>query len=244
MYETEKQKLRREERERKEKEQKEQTMTKEREELKSRTEKIIQQYSNEINQISRWTRSEMDSVVFDSDICQWSIDDSTFDKHIFDKEKVALLIETETGIRYGGFVYSMIDKYRTIDEEGKTHGIEDPQSFLFSFKDNKSLKYDMREDKKNKSSFFLYKEDDTRLFVFGKSDIWVGKKEFKACCKQNEESYYDYQGNEKALTGITGLKNTDLIDIKRVIVLQFIPKPSSFQSSSMYSNDSSNCVIS
>ena len=81
------------------------------------------------------------------------------------------------------------------------------------------MKYDMKQNKKNESTFLLYPEDDQRLFVFGKSDIWVGKKEFKACCKQNEESYYDYQGNEKALTGITEWGNK--FDIKRVVVIQF-----------------------
>ena len=83
------------------------------------------------------------------------------------------------------------------------------------------MKYEMKEDKKNESAFYLYKQDDNRLFVFGNCDIWIGKKGFKAECEQDEESYYDYQGNEKALTGRSGLKSEDKFDIKRIIVIQF-----------------------
>ena len=50
-------------------------------------------------------------------------------------------------------------------------------------------------------------------------DIWVGKKGYKAFCKQDDDSYYDYHGNEKALTGITG--NQNKFEIKRIIVIQF-----------------------
>ena len=47
-------------------------------------------------------------------------------------------------------MYSKIHKYRSIDEEGKTHGVDDPQSFVFSFKDNKPMKYEMKEESKSK----------------------------------------------------------------------------------------------
>ena len=89
-------------------------------------------------------------------------------------------------------------------------GVDDPQSFLFSFKDNKPIKYEMKEDKKNESSFYLYDEDDERLFIFGNCEIWVGKRGEKAGCKQDEQSFYDYKGNEKALCGITGFEEENM----------------------------------
>ena len=189
--------------------------------LNEQHEMIKSNYEKEIKYIEEWTGLQCDSILFDSDICDWNQNSSTFDKHIWNKEKLVFLIETENDIRYGGFIYSKIDKYRTVDEEGNTHGVEDSQSFLFSFKDNKSMKYEMKEHKKNESTFLLYDEDDDRLFIFGECDIWVGKKGRKAYCKQNEESLYDYQGNENALTGT---ENGDKFDTKRIVVYQFKSK--------------------
>ena len=83
------------------------------------------------------------------------------------------------------------------------------------------MKYDLKEEKKNQSAFYLYEEDNSRMFVFGKCDIWIGKKGQNAFCNQSEEYHFDYQGNEKALTGKTGLQNDDVFDIKRIIVIQF-----------------------
>ena len=82
-------------------------------------------------------------------------------------------------------------------------------------KDNMKLE-ENSEDKKNKSSFYLFQEDSNRLFVFGK-DIWVGKKGYNASCNQNDNCCYDYRGNEKALTGITGFRKKDEFEIKRII---------------------------
>ena len=50
---------------------------------------------------------------------KWKRKTSTFDLHILNKEKLAFIVETEDNIRYGGFVYSKIDKYKTIDEKMK-----------------------------------------------------------------------------------------------------------------------------
>ena len=66
--------------------------------------------------------------------------------------------------------------------------------------------------------FYLYKQDDSRLFIFGK-DIWIGKKGFGARCYQDDDCLYDYTGNEKALTGIIGSSNE--FKLKRIIVVQF-----------------------
>ena len=84
------------------------------------------------------------------------------------------------------------------------------QNHLYSHSKTTPMKYEKKEEMKNESSFFLYDEDDHRLFSF--HDIWMGKKGYKACCNQDDDCNYDYQRNEKALTGITGLNNEDLFD--------------------------------
>ena len=220
MYETEEQRMKREVKERQETEEKERKYQEEIQQLKEKSEIIKEEYSNEIQQIEKWSKMKYQSVIFDSDICQWNINNSTFDKHIWNKENVGILIETSFGVKYGGFVYSKIDKYQTEDENGKTHGVIDPKSFVFSFKDNKPMKYEKKEEKKNESSFFLYQEDDPRLFSFGNYDALIGKEEYKAYCYQDADyCHYDYRGNEKALTGI--IKRENKIEIKRIIVFQF-----------------------
>ena len=51
--------------------------------------------------------------------------------------------------------------------------------------------------------------------------VVVFKKDNKneSFCEQNEKSVYDYKGNEKALTGMTGVESG--FEIKRIIVIQF-----------------------
>ena len=56
-------------------------------------------------------------ILFDSDICDWKSRTSTFDKHIWNKNKIGILIENEYGNRYGGFIYSIINKYGTFNNE-------------------------------------------------------------------------------------------------------------------------------
>ena len=154
MYETEEQRMKREEKELKEKERKYQS---EIEEMKEKSEIIKQEHLSEIQQIEKWSEMTYQSMIFDSDICRWNRFNSTFDKHIWNKENIGLLIETSFGVKYGGFIYSKIDKCRTKDENGIYHGVIDPKSFVFSFKDNKPMKYEMKEKKKNKTSLYLFR---------------------------------------------------------------------------------------
>ena len=159
------------------------------------------------------------SILFDSNICDWNRKTSTFDKHIWNKNKIGILIENEYGIRYGGFIYSTINKYETYNAETwKVEGLNDPESFVFTFKDNQPMKFELKEDKKNEPIFHLCDSIVDPLFAFG-YDIWIGKKNIKSYCQQSENSNYDYKGNEKVLIGITGIENK--FDIKRIIVIQF-----------------------
>ena len=94
------------------------------------------------------------SILFDSDICDWKRKTSTFDTHIWNKNKVAILIENEYGIRYGGFIYSTINKYETYNNETyQWEGLNDPNSFVFTFKEYKPMKFELKEDMKNEPNF-------------------------------------------------------------------------------------------
>ena len=178
--------------------------------------------SAQVKQIEKWSGLTFRDYIFDSNYCDWKQYSSTFDKHIFNNEKLAFIIETKTGIKYGGFLYAPVNKYRTQNQNGQTEGIVDQKSFLFTFKDNKPVKVDLKRNMKDKTAFYLYKENDDRLFVFGSEcDIWIGKKGFQAACNQSERSMFDFPKRKKVLTGIIGSSQQDKFDVKRIQVLSF-----------------------
>ena len=130
------------------------------------------------------------------------------------------------GIRYGGFLYKIIDRYCETDHEtNKVLGIIDYKSFTFTFKDNNPVKFITKEEYKEltpRPHFILYHDIDWRLFVFGNCDIYVAKKGRKALCESNNASLFDYTNFENALVGQSGWDNEkERFDIKRVVVLQF-----------------------
>ena len=72
-------------------------------------------------------------VIFDSNVCDWSINSSTFDERIINKENVVIIIETEDNIKIGGYIHNKInevDKY-----------VEDSNSFIFTIRENINEKY-------------------------------------------------------------------------------------------------------
>ena len=178
-------------------------------------------WPNEIKQIKKWSNLMCHSVMFDSECCDWKQKTSTFDKHIFNKEKMIFLIETEDNIKCGMFMSSKIDKYRYVDENGDVQGVVDPQSFVFTFRNNQPTKYMMKEEKKNESTCFLYQQDDARMISFGRRDLFIMKKGFGAFCQKRSYSPYDFKGVDGALTGKCGWGYNGKIGIKRVVVFQF-----------------------
>ena len=65
---------------------------------------IDKEVIDERMKIEELTKMKCDEIVFDSDICDWSIGQSTFDKHLFGKMNVAFFIEDINGNKISGFV--------------------------------------------------------------------------------------------------------------------------------------------
>ena len=150
----------------------------------------------------------MKDIVFDSNIHKWKEDESEFDSLILNKQNLLFLIETDENIKFGGFISSKIYKYYFISDEN---------SFLFTFKDNKPMKFDIKKDMKN-YVFLLLKKSDDRLFLIGYDDIYIRKQNIKSTIFQNEDlSSFDYQGIDKALIGKTGFW---CFSPKRIMVFQ------------------------
>ena len=69
--------------------------------------------------------------------------------------------------------------------------------------------------------FFLYKDDDIRLFAIGNGAFRIKKKGFGSYCGTSNESFFDYNGVDDVLIGKCGWEDDDKFVIKRVVVFQF-----------------------
>ena len=212
-------KLNETEEQRKQREQQIETVIKgEKEELIKSINKIPREFTQSISKIEEWTSLKFKTILFDSKYCKCKVGESYFDKHIFNQENIAICIQTDSEI-YGGFLYSKVDKYRSINN-GIVDGVVDSKSFLFTSKNDKQFK--VKRDEQNKPIFFLYEgNEDERLFAFGIGEIWIGKdvdNVKKGYCRQDSKTMYDFKTSKKVLTGKTG---SEQINYKRIMVCQF-----------------------
>ena len=203
------------------------TFNEEKRQLNILSSSIMKEFKNEIEQIEEWSELSMKTVLFDSQFCDWTLRTSTFAEHILHKEKLAFLILTETNILFGGFIYAKAQTYHYNEETKQKDGTVDPNSFVFTFKDNDPMKFELKKDVKKESTFFICtNENIPELFAFGPCgyhDIWVGKKGVNPfCCQNPQKSYYNFRSNKNALVGISGLKYLEnQFEIKRFVVIQF-----------------------
>ena len=117
MVETEEQKKMREEKERQEEIEKRKKFEEETKYLIEQNDIIKMTFYSEIKCIESTIKLRCDSIIFDSDICDWSIGTSTFDKRILNRKQLAFVIETESEKTFGYFINAEIDKTETIIED-------------------------------------------------------------------------------------------------------------------------------
>ena len=114
-------------------------------------------------------------------------------------------------MRYGGFLYSKI-------QTDIKNGIIDANSFLFTFKNNNPMKFNLKKLHKSKSVFNLNTDENREeLFTFGKDEICIKQKEFLSYCNNSENSYYNLKEKIDSLTDFENKKFT----IKRIVVIRF-----------------------
>ena len=159
----------------------------------------------EIGQIEQFTKMKFDSLLFDSEICSWEEDNSEFDKRVFEKSHIVIVIEDTNGNQFGGYINKSITSYVS---DGK--GITDDETFIFTLKSNGRMKQPVSfgiEYVDKDYSFILFKEDSSKLFAFGKgNDILIMKSGGKSNCTCKQQSF-DYQGNMNVLIGKEGNEN-------------------------------------
>ena len=105
------------------------------------------------------------------------------------------MIETDDGIKFGGYIEAPIDKLNKF--------IEDKNIFLFTFKDNEPKKFDIIYRNRAFGSFKVLPNAEERLFQFGLSDIVINKSNSKnkSECKEDNSHYYYSKKDGKVLIG-------------------------------------------
>ena len=191
-------------------------MENEEEQMKDNEKEIKNKYFDEIQQIEEWTETTYDSLLFDSNCCDWKLNSSTFDKHVINKEKITLMIEDTNGNIFGVFIDEELNE---IEEN-----IVDKKSFVYSLKSNgrfdKPMKFNI--EKYNEGPY-LYNEKSEWLISIGSDggnggldDITImkqdcqNKKPGNGCVQQS----YNYGDNKNALCG------SEHFDVKRFFVFQ------------------------
>ena len=107
-------------------------------------------------QIENWTKMKMKEIIFDSNIHNWEVDESEFNDLILNKQNLLFLIETDDNIKFGGFISSKINKIEDY--------ISDENAFVFTFKDNKPMKFDIRKDKKDYVFLLIFQFHHSSIF--------------------------------------------------------------------------------
>ena len=139
---------------------------------------------------------------------------------LFAESPLIFLIEDTENNVFGCYINSKIDKYRYVEND-IAKGVEDPNCFVFSYKDNKPNKYELRKDRKDNSIFMLYDKNDFRLFLLGERDIFIRKSNWKSSCIDDiNECKFDYQGKQKVINGKSGSNEENFFEVKRILVIQ------------------------
>ena len=157
-----------------------------------------------IKQLEEWTGKKVVSILFDSDNDNCEINSSDFDSKLLDKEQFVIMIESND-IYFGGYSNAKVKKNGDY--------IVDSQSFLFTFKDNEAMKFDLLPNRQT-HSFCMYPSHEKLLFTYGLNDLHIYKQMSRIICKQTQTSSYNYNGIENALIG----KASDIYS--RIIVYQ------------------------
>ena len=149
---------------------------------------IINEYIQQVASTEVWTSMKFDKVIFDSEICSIEILESTFHKHVMNRNNLGLLIECVYDSCYppkkiiiGFFIYSQITNYSIVDGN----------SFLFSFANNNPMKYEVKSMKKDKEIFHLYDHLNKKLWSIGNNAIVVNKDKTIQFNK-NINSFFDF----------------------------------------------------
>ena len=212
--------------------------------------KIVESFEKQLlltktqrHQIEDWCDKEIDMIIFDSDIDNWSMRTSTFDEKLKERQHIVILIETEMNypstkkneqkdnyenktILFGCYIDAKIQRSEMNDDKW----INDPNAFIFTINSDKMIKCPIKQSEQQ-YAFLLCPKYSDGLCLIGKNDIPIPKDFSFSSCFQYEDSTYDYEGKENVILGKCG----DFIwKPKRILAIQMKTKPFHYFKSSQF----------
>ena len=153
------------------------------------------------------TKMRVDDVIFDSNVHNWKKRTSEFEPKLKNKENVLIIVESDKGIIFGGFVKARI-------QTATSSKVTDSDCFVFSTKDDVLKKFMIKSIRKREAFTLPLRTHDT-LFSFG-DEIDVHKQGAIRKSKiSDKQDIFDYCGEDKAILGIYGEFET-----KRIVAIQ------------------------
>lgn len=178
---------------------------------------IIQQNireSAEISQdqlftIEQWSGKIVDNIVFDSNVDNYEMNISQFDKILLNKSQLLIIIKTEKEDYFGCYINGKIDKIR--------NWISSSDGFVFTLRNEMKMKFDIKESEKDHFLYIYPSKCYNQLMKIGYHDIVISKDNSLSSLYQNDQSSFDYQNISEAILGKTG---RECFSTKRIIVYQ------------------------
>lgn len=154
----------------------------------------------EINEIEQSTHLKCDKILFDSNNDNWSQNSSVFHEKIMGKSNIVIIIESTEREKFGVFHSSLI--YGLSDKQ-YIHLNPDNNSFLFTFRDEKLVRFDILKRCENEA-LFVYDDQSDFLFACGKNDLIVQKKGLKSRVGPKIDSSFCYEDTNTFLSSWCG----------------------------------------
>ena len=159
--------------------------------------------------IERWSGKEISKIIFDSNVDDYELNNSSFDMKIVNKSNILIMIKTEKEHYFGCCVNGTIDKIR--------NWISPTNGFLFSINNETKMKYELKENEQQHLLYVYPSKCYNQLMKIGYHDIIISKDNSFSSLYQNNQSSFDYQGKKEAIFGKTG---RECFCAKRIIVCE------------------------
>ena len=78
-----------------------------------------------------WIGLKYNTILFDSEYCNWTIGKSTFDKRLYQKNKFIIVIEDTQKNIFGGYINERINEKFNLNSYIYKYTYNDLKSFLF-----------------------------------------------------------------------------------------------------------------
>ena len=216
--------------------------------------KNIEEYLNEVvkenhrKQIEEWTRMKYNGIIFNSDVDNWSIYTSVFNKRISQKKQLIFLIEDTDGNIFGYYLNTQFDDNifhcgmsaesdsKTFHFNLQTKYYRLPGPMKFEIKDSETRGYKMFDywNFQKSGGYCCFSNNHESLITLGDIHLFKENDKNQSYCNQDGKTF-NYYGIENALRGYQSRYNNKFIP-KRILVIQ-MKESNDFQNTQNTNND-------